>query len=202
MNDSGADVVYGVQNVRRGGFLERVSGYLFYQAINLLSVHQVPRSLVTVRLMTRRYVRALTAHDDRELFLAGLWTMTGFAQLPVTIVKGDKGSSTYTFRKKIANLVRAVTSFSAKPLVYVFHLGTLILLLSGAAAASIVVRWMLGGRGLAGWPSLIVAVWLFGGVSIFFIGILGVYLARLFLETKEWPLVVVREVRARAGDGR
>jgi putative glycosyltransferase len=152
--------------------------------------------------MTRRYVRALTAHDDRELFLAGLWTMTGFAQLPVTIVKGDKGSSTYTFRKKIANLVRAVTSFSAKPLVYVFHLGTLILLLSGAAAASIVVRWMLGGRGLAGWPSLIVAVWLFGGVSIFFIGILGVYLARLFLETKEWPLVVVREVRARAGDGR
>jgi putative glycosyltransferase len=182
--------------------LERVSGNLFYLAINLLSVHPIPRNLVTVRLMTRRYVRALTAHHDRELFLAGLWTMTGFSQLPVTIVKGDKRSSTYTFRRKIANFVRAVTSLSAKPLVHVFHLGTAILILSGAAAASIVIRWMLGGRALAGWPSLIVAVWFLGGVSIFFIGILGIYLARLFLEAKEWPPVIVREVRERAGDGR
>lgn len=196
MNTSGADVVYGVQGARRGGWLEKVSGELFYRLMNRLSTHRVPRNLVTVRLMTRRYVRALTAHADRELWLAGLWASTGFVQVPVVIVKGDKGISTYTFRRKVANLVLAVTSFSAKPLIYVFYLGGVILLLSVCGAVTIVLRWASGAAALAGWPSLIVTVWLFGGVGVFLVGLLGIYLAKVFVETKAWPRVIVREVHS------
>ncbi len=200
LDTSGADVVYGVQGARRGGWLEQVSGEFFYRMMNALSTHRVPRNLVTVRLMSRRYVRALVAHGDRELWLAGLWASTGFAQIPVAIVKGDKGSTTYNFRRKVANLVLAVTAFSAKPLVYVFYLGGLILLLASSGAAYIVLRWILGAAALAGWPSLIVAVWLFGGVSIFLVGLLGIYLAKVFVETKVWPHVIVRSVSGGAGD--
>ena len=77
---TGADVVYGVQSQRKGGLLERVSGHLFYTVVNRLLTDQIPRNVVTVRLMTRRYVRALVQHMDREICLAGLWVITGFDQ--------------------------------------------------------------------------------------------------------------------------
>ncbi len=194
MGRTGADVVYGVQERRRGGAWERFTGWLFYSLFDLLTTCPIPRNLLTVRLMTRRYVEALLQHRDREVFLAGLWAITGFLQVPLVVRKLDKGSTTYTLRRKAAILVNSVTAFSNRPLVIIFWLGIAISLTAGAAAAYMVVRRLFFGVLLAGWPSLIVSIWLLGGLTIFCVGILGIYLSRIFTEVKDRPYTVVRRV--------
>ena len=192
MEESGADVVYGVQSIRRGSAFERFSGFIFYTLFNLLSTHPIPRNLLTVRLMTRRYVDGLLLHRERETIIAGLWEATGFHQEPITVEKSARGGTNYNMRRKLAVLVDAVTSFSAKPLIVSFYLGIAIVSLSGAAAASLVVRVVLFGALLEGWASLIISIWLLGGMILFSLGMIGIYLSRIFMETKGRPNVIVR----------
>ncbi len=120
------DVVYGVQECRKGSLFERKSGELFYKLFNALTDFDLPVNIVTTRLMTRRYVDALVQHQDREVFLAGLWHITGFTQTSLIVKKHCTSQTTYNLRKKISILVNSVTSFSNKPLVAIFYTGILI----------------------------------------------------------------------------
>jgi len=192
MRETEVDVVYGVQEKRKGGWFERISGSFFYALFNFFSDHPVPKNAVTARLMSRRYVSALTEHRDREVFLAGLWAMTGFEQVPLTVRKTHKGVSTYDLSRKVAVFVNSITSFSSKPLVYVFYLGMVISFLSSVAAAWLIVRRLFFNVMLMGWPSLIVSIWLLGGLAIFSVGIVGIYLSKVFMEVKDRPYTVIR----------
>lgn len=189
-----ADVVFGVRDRREGAMFERWSGSLFYRVFNLLSPQPVVPEQLVARLMTRRYVQALVAHRDREIYLGGLCALAGFAQVPLAVHKSSKGKTTYTLPRRIAAFVNAVTSFSAKPLVYVFYLGCFILAGSALAAVTLVVRRLFFGVLFPGWPSLIVAVCFFGGLTVFCLGLIGIYLAKVFAEVKERPYTVVRDV--------
>jgi putative glycosyltransferase len=200
MARSKADVVYGVQAERRGGIVERVSGWMFFKVFNLLSTSPIPRNLITVRLMTRRYVDALLRHGERETMIAGLWALTGFDQVPLTVTKHSRATSTYGWGHKAAILVNSITSFSDRPLVFIFYLGTAIVLLAGAAAGYLVVRRLFFGTLLAGWASLMVSIWLLGGLTLFSLGIIGIYLSKVFLETKQRPYTIVRAIHDRAAD--
>lgn len=82
MEEKQCDVVYGVQQQRKGGWFERVSGQCFWSLFNTLSDISLPANIVTARLMTRRYVEALLQHQEREVFMAGLWHITGMTKLP------------------------------------------------------------------------------------------------------------------------
>jgi len=192
--DSKVDVVYGLQTTRKGGLWERVSGALFYKSLAVLSSAAVPQNLVTARLMTARYVRSLVEHRDREIFLAGLWQITGYAQLSLPIVKHCKGNSSYTLVQKFAILVNAITSFSNRPLVMVFYLGLIILVVSGGAALYLIVDRIFFRRLLSGWPSLIVSVWLLGGLTLFCLGLIGIYISKIYMETKDRPYTIVRDI--------
>jgi putative glycosyltransferase len=194
MERTGADVVYGVQNWRKGGWFEKVSGRVFYTVFNWLSPVRVPRDVLTARLMTRRYVDSLVAHRDREVFLLGLWTITGFAQVPFVARKVSKARTSYDFARRVSLLVNSVTSFSNRPLVYIFYLGLLISVAASVAGAVLIVRRVFNGVFLAGWPSLIVSVWLLGGMTILSLGVIGIYLSKIFSETKDRPYTVVRAI--------
>ncbi len=191
MDAKGADVVFGVQERRKGGWFERLSGDVFYRVFRWLSDCPVPANLITARLMTRPYVRALLRHRDREVFLAGLWAITGFRQVPVFVAKASKGSSSYNVARKTAMVVNAITSFSQRPLLAIFQLGCLILVISGSAGLNLLVRRIFFQEYLAGWPSLIISIWFLGGLTIFSLGIMAIYLAKVFSETKRRPYTIV-----------
>ena len=197
LKEAAADAAFGVQSVRAGSAFRRTSSYAFYRIFNLLSPQAVVPDQVISRLMTRRYVAALVAHRDRELYLGGLCALAGFKQVPVPVKKLDKGSTSYTLGRRIAAFVNAVTSFSAKPLVYVFYLGCFILAASAIAATALVIRRLFFGVMFPGWPSLIVAVCFFGGLTVFCLGLIGIYVAKIFSEVKERPYTIVREVYER-----
>ncbi len=194
MRDTKADVVYGVQERRKGGILERWGGEVFFRLFNLLTDDPLPMNLTTVRLMTRRYVDALLAHQERSMIIGALWVITGFAQVAVPVRKTARKRGSYTLLRRIEVFVDAVTSFSDRPLKLIFYLGFVVFLVSSLAATYLVVRRVFFGVLLAGWPSLIVSLWLLGGATLFSVGVVGIYLQKVFIETKQRPYTIVRAV--------
>jgi putative glycosyltransferase len=194
------DVVYGVQEQRRGQTFERLSGQWFYRLFRALTGMALPENVVTARLMSRRYVAALLQHDEREVFMAGLWHITGFEQFPKTIKKHCTSATTYTFRRKMSLLVNSVTSFSNAPLVSIFYIGVAISLAAGAYTAYLIIQWFFFATPLSGWTSVMASIWLLGGLVISFIGVIGIYLSKIFSETKRRPYTIVRQVYGKQDD--
>lgn len=188
------DVVYGVQDVRKGERLDRLVGQFFYTVFNWLSTHPLPPELCMVRLMTRRYVDALVAHEEREVLIGGLWLITGFAQIPILVSKQWKGSTTYNLGRKLGLLINGVTSFSSKPLLLIFYLGCIVSMLAVVAALYLIVRSVFFGGFLVGWGSVMVSIMLLGGLNMLSLGIVGVYLTKIFIETKQRPYTIVRDL--------
>jgi putative glycosyltransferase len=189
---SGADVVYGVQGRRKGDWLERTAGQLAYGIFNRMLTHQIPANLVTARLMTARYVKALVSHQEREICLSGLWVITGFEQRPLTVQKGSRPNSSYTTRMRLSAFANAITSFSNRPLVYIFQIGMAVMALSVVAGVVLLYRSLYGKIGVPGWASIMVSIWFLGGLIIFCVGVIGMYLAKIFTEIKQRPYTIVR----------
>ncbi|MGD0770177.1 MAG: glycosyltransferase family 2 protein [Tepidisphaeraceae bacterium] len=197
MKRAPADVIFGQQETRRGGFFERFSGACFYWILKVLSNYPLPSNVLTARLMTRRYVRSLVQHRDQEVFILGLWSITGFEQRAIKAEKSSKGRSTYTLARKLALTANAITSFSNKPLIYIAYLGISISVVAIVCAAYLVFRRIFFGDYLEGWPSLIVSIWLLGGLTILCLGVIAIYLSRIFTETKRRPYTIVRQIHRR-----
>ncbi|MGO4303083.1 glycosyltransferase family 2 protein [Cupriavidus sp. RAF12] len=194
METESCDVVYGVQETRKGGAIERVTGMLFYRLFRLLTGIRQPNNIVTARLMTRRYVNALLLHRERELNIGGLWVITGFAQRQHVVKKHSTSPTTYSFSRKFSHLINAVTSFSSLPLVFTFYSGLVISLTAMAYIAFLLFRYFFVASPPDGYTSIIASIWLFSGLIIFFMGIQGIYIAKVFFEVKRRPYSIVRDV--------
>lgn len=193
------DVVYGVQGARKGGRFERWSGAVYYRLINAVSTIDMPRNMVTARLMTRRYVDALLRHEEREFEIGGLWALTGFVQRPAVVVKRSNAVSTYTLRHRMAIVIDATTAFSTAPLTAVFCVGLATFVV--ALAMIVVIGWrsLFDARPVDGWQPLLASVWFFGSLILASIGLVGLYLAKVLSEVKRRPYTIVRAVHGRRG---
>lgn len=194
MDRLGSDVVYGVQEQRKGGVFERWSGSLFYRLFNMLSEVKIPANIIVARLMSRRYLDALLRYRETELFMAGVWHAVGFEQSPYIVRKSSSGETTYTLKRKIAMLVNSVTSFSDMPLRLIFLTGAVISAVSAIAAVLLVLQKAILQGSMNGWTSLMLSLWLLGGLIISFLGLIGIYLSKIFSEIKQRPLTIVRHV--------
>lgn len=192
LRSSGADTVYGVQEVRKGGPLERLSGGTFFRIFNHLLTHPIPANVTTARLMTHRFVQALVSHQEREVSLAGLCVLTGFEQRPHVVRKGSRPGTSYTMRKRLSVFVNAITSLSNRPLVYIFQIGMGVMALSLVAGVVLLYESLHGRVGVPGWASVMVSIWFLGGLIIFCVGVIGMYLSKIFLEVKHRPYTIVR----------
>jgi putative glycosyltransferase len=188
------DVVYGVQKQRDKGAVDTFLGGIYYRLFNLFSDISIPRNLTTTRLMTHDYVDALLEHDEVDVLLAGLWANTGFNQAAIEVEKRFKGNSTYNLSRQLNIVVRSVTSFSAKPLVYIFYLGLLISLMAFVAILWFIYRKIFHHVGVGGWTSLFVSIWFIGGLLTLSIGVVGIYIERIFRQVKQRPRTIIKKI--------
>ena len=188
-----ADVVFGQQTYRKGRAGERLTGTIFYTLFNLLSATKLPVNFVTTRLMNRAYVDALMQYRERELFLGGVFVLAGFKQVSVSVKKGARENTTYTLGRRIALFVNALTSFSNRPLEIVFAVGSFVTLVAFCAVCLIFYRG-LRGETLVGWASVMVTIWLFGGLTMLALGLIGIYVGKVLMEVKQRPLYSIRAV--------
>ncbi len=194
MEAESADCTFGVQEHRRGNWWERFSGNLFYRLFNFLTGFQFPRNVVTARLMTRRFVQSLLEHRERELSIGGLYYITGYNQVPLPIKKHNTSETTYHIWRKLSVFVNSIVSFSSKPLIYVFFSGIAVSFFAFAYVIYTLILSIFFASPPTGWTSLMISVWVLGGLIISSIGVVGIYISKIYEESKQRPYSIVEGV--------
>lgn len=194
MERKNSDVVYGTQIQRKGNWFERWSGEIIYTIYNWLVNIDHPKNIVTARLMSRRYVDSLLQHREREMVISCLWVITGYDQVAFPVSKISYSKTTYSISNKIKHAVNAITSFSEVPLRMIFYVGIVIFISSLLYAAFLMFNRVFLSHPVDGWTSVMISIWLLGGMVISFIGIIGIYLSKIFVEAKMRPYYIVRRV--------
>lgn len=197
LGEQNSDVVYGVQQQRAGSWFRKATGWLHYTLLDWLSEHPVPRNVCTLRLMKRGYVDALVQCGERDMVISGLWQYIGFRQTPHVIQRQQKEESNYTLLKKVRMMVSTLTAFSTAPLRMIFFMGSAILGVAAVWIGYLVLTRLFFGVPPDGYTSLMVSVWFLGGLILFSIGIVAIYLSTVIRETKRRPYTVIRSVYAR-----
>ncbi|WP_297514999.1 glycosyltransferase family 2 protein [uncultured Caulobacter sp.] len=194
--EKGADVAYGVRIDRSAdSFLKRLTAQGFYRAFNRLSEVDLPYNAGDFRLMDRRVVDVIRQLPERNRFMKGLFAWVGFRQEPVPYARPERaaGSSSWRYWKLWNFALDGITSFSGAPIRVWSYIGLIAGLLAVAFAASIIVRTLLWGRDVPGYPSLMVVILMSFGLQMLAIGSLGEYVARIYQEVKGRPLYVVMD---------
>jgi putative glycosyltransferase len=189
------DVAFGVQGKRRGRVFERVSGAIFYKIMNALGEVKIPKNLLTARLMSRHYTQSLIRYQEREMEFDVLAELVGFRKKGVVVQKSATSPTSYSMLKKFSLFVNAITSSTNRPLWLIFYLGLAITLTSSAYIVWLFVnRFVYGMEVVEGWTSIMVSIFLIGGLNMFVLGIIGIYLSKIFIESKQRPYTVIRKI--------
>ncbi len=193
----GADVVYGVRSSRSAdSWFKRCTARAFYRGMQALGVEMV-FDHADYRLLSRRAVEALRGYRESELFLRGIIPRLGYRTAMVAYERHSRvaGESKYPLLKMLAFALKGVTSFSAAPLRAITLLGLAVSLLSFVGGAWVLVAALVGGLVVPGWASTLLPIFLLGGVQLLSLGVIGEYVAKIHIETKQRPRFVV-ETRA------
>jgi len=163
-----------------------------------MSSVNIPHNPMTCRLMKRKYVDALLGVGDRVLYLAGVFAWAGFKQTALPLTKTPRkiaSASTYNLSRKLLQVVDSFSSFSVAPLTFIFLSGIVIWLGSIVFGVFLLAEKLINpGQVLSGFTSLMLSIWFLSGFIIVTLGIIGLYLAKIFQEVKRRPLFIVKDV--------
>ena len=191
----GNDVVYGVRSARKTDtFFKKFTAQGFYKIMQAMGV-EIVYNHADYRLMSRRALEGLAQFKEVNLFLRGIVPLIGYRSDVVTYERHERfaGESKYPLRKMLAFATDGITSFSIKPIRLITTFGILIFGISLLMLLySLVVHFM--GKTVAGWTSMIISIWAIGGLQLLAIGIVGEYIGKIYLETKERPKYIIETV--------
>ena len=192
--NEGYDVVYGVRSSRKKDtFFKRTTAQGFYKLMKAMGVETVYNH-ADYRLMSRRALDGLAEFKEVNLFLRGMVPLVGFRHATVTYERGERfaGESKYPLKKMLAFAFEGITSLSIKPIRLICTLGVLIFCVSiGMLIYSLIRHFM--GHTIAGWASLAVSIWALGGIQLLAIGVIGEYIGKIYLESKQRPRFLISD---------
>lgn len=164
----------------------------FYKLLNLLSDVEIKEGTADFRLLSKKVVNVIREMNEKEPFLRGMVPWVGFKQvyIPYTAEPRFAGESKYTVRKMLQLAITGVTAFSVKPLYFAVFLGFGFSFLS-LLYIPYVIYSFLNGSEISGWASLIMTIVFFGGLQLIILGIIGIYIGKIFKQTKERPSYIV-----------
>lgn len=195
--ETGYDVVYGKRISRRGeSWLKKLSAYLFYRFINFMSDTDLPRDTGDFRVMSRRVVDGLSGMRERHRYIRGMVPWLGFASFGFEYHREERfaGETKYPLRKIIKFGLEAVLSFSTAPLTMAVRLGAFVMFLGFLIGVWIVGLKIFTSVVVPGFASIVSLIIIFNGLQILLIGLVGLYVSRIFEETKGRPLYIVSTV--------
>ena len=192
----GAKVINTLRQETRGaGVFKNISAGLFYWLINKIARINLPVSGADYRLLDRKVVDVLKSFKERSRFLRGLISWVGFKQefIPYQAAERSAGKTKYSLARMLAFAIDGIISFSSFPLRLATYLGLVAASFSFLYILYAVYIRFFTQQAIAGWASVLVAVLFIGGIQLIFLGIIGEYISRVFEETKERPLYIVRK---------
>lgn len=187
-----------VYTIRRpaadAGFFKRTTSRLFYRVINRMSETPIPADAADFRLMDRQVVDALDALPETTLFWRGLVQWVGYDRTAITFDPDVRhaGASKYDLGRMLRLGVDGVLSMSAMPLRFALYLGVLLSIVGFAYAAYILLAYVVSGQAIRGWSSLMVAVLVLGGMQLWVLGVIGIYIGKVYQEIKRRPRYLIK----------
>ncbi len=192
----GCEVVFGVRRDRSSdSFAKRASAGVYYRLHNWLSHDKIPEHAGDFRLLDRKVVDVICALPERNRFMKGLYSWSGFRQGAVEYnrVEREIGQTKFKYWKLWSLALDGITSSSTAPLRIWSYLGGIVALIAFLYAAVIIMKAVFWGIDVPGYASLIVVILLLGGLQLLSLGILGEYVGRILIETKARPVYVVQD---------
>jgi glycosyltransferase involved in cell wall biosynthesis len=192
----GNDIVYTIREstMDEATLMKRVTSAFFYRLFKFFGHIDLPANAADFRLLDRRVVLAFRSIRERTRFLRGLTSWVGYrsAAIHFSAAKRTVGSTKYSFRKMLSFAVDGIVSFSTTPLYLSIYAGFLIATLGFVYSIWVVYQKVIVKSVVQGWASLIILVCLIGGIQLIVLGVIGIYLGRVFDEVKQRPLYIVR----------
>lgn len=191
----GFDVVFAERETRQDGWLKRNSSRLFIALLNYLSGADYDYRTANFGIYSRAVINAVRSMGDRSRFFPVMVRWTGFRKtsIPVQHDARGNGGSSYTLRKLLRLALDIMLSYSDKPLRLVATLGIIVSLIALVMTGFSLYRYLHGDVNVAGYTSLIASMWLLAGVILFCMGIIGLYVGRVFENVKSRPIFIVRD---------
>lgn len=191
--EQGYEVVYSIRTEQEQlPFFKKISSALFYKLLSKLSNIELENGSADFRLLDKKVTNQLKQITENDIFLRGLVKWMGFKQVAVSYKAGTRysGNSKYSYKKMMLLALQGITSFSTKPLYIAIYIGFAFSLLSLLYIPYAIYSYWLG-HVVSGWASLIVTVTFLGGLQLIILGIIGLYLGKLFMQSKGRPLYIV-----------
>ncbi len=193
--EEGTDIVYTIRKEQTDlSLLKRKTSAIFYDIINNMSDIELEQGTAVFRLMDRKVVDAFKQIREHDLFIRGLVKWMGFSQSGVAYYPAARlsGESKYTIKKMVRFALQGITSFSTKPLYMAAYLGFSFAFLSVLYIPYIIYSFY-EGHTVSGWASIVAAIAFFGGLQLMILGIIGLYLGKLFMQSKSRPHYLIKE---------
>ncbi|GBG95723.1 glycosyl transferase [Ligilactobacillus salitolerans] len=190
----GFDVVYGVRNSRKTDTaFKRKTALTYYKLMGKIGVNLVPDS-ADYRLLSKRATSTLLQYKERNLFLRGMVPLVGYRSTKVYYARKERfaGKSKYPLKKMLNFAFDGITSFSVAPIHMIMNLGIMVVIVCLAMMIYTLVRKMMGDV-ITGWSSIMISIWLIGGVQLISISVIGEYVGKIFSEVKQRPRYVIEE---------
>jgi dolichol-phosphate mannosyltransferase len=193
--EEGYDIVYTRREEdKKLSYFKKKTSKKFYNVINHLSEIKFEPGTADFRLMDQRVVEAFRNFNENELFIRGLISWLGFKQFAIDYCPAERfsGSSKYTLKKMISFAIQGITSFSIRPLYAAIYLGIGSSFFAFLFYAWYVLHSLYYGHVISGWASVISTVVFFGGLNLIVLGIIGMYIGKLFIQSKNRPNYLIR----------
>ena len=192
--EDGYEIVYSVRRDSDSltGF-KRNTSKIFYSIINSMSDINLEAGTADFRLLDKKVVSVFSNFSESDPFIRGLIKWLGFKQYAIEYTPGDRysGKSHYTFKRMMGLALQGITSFSIKPLHTAVYLGFLFSVLSLLYIPYVIYSFY-SGTEIHGWASMIMTVVFFGGLQLIILGIIGIYIGKLFIQAKQRPNYIIR----------
>jgi len=189
-----ADIVYAIQSKRKGNWVERVFGTVFYKVFNKLTDLSIPANAMVARLMSRRFVHSLKSYPESTDYLPGLFAYSGFIQTTLEFDKSSKDKTSYTLRRRFTLATNAIIRFSDVPLKFILFMGVIILGVSMIAAIGFLVKALSQEVSVDSLYIILVVILGMGGLILSALGIVGLYVIHIFKDVKTRPNVIIESV--------
>jgi glycosyltransferase involved in cell wall biosynthesis len=200
--ENGAEVVLAKRiNRNLDSFSKRTSASFFYKVHNLLSSLKIPENVGDFRLISRPVVEALKQLPERQRFMKGLFAWVGFKAVTIeyTRLARQEGETKFSAWKLWNFALEGITSFSLIPLKIWTYIGGFGALFAFFYASFIILRTAIYGVDIPGYASLLVVILFFGSIQLISLGVLGEYIGRIYFETKNRPLYLIRKIHSTDG---
>jgi len=193
----GFDIVVGKRNNRKDNILKKLSSKLFYIVFNYLTNQKLDNTVANFGIYSRRVIEEIKKFKEKDRSFGLLAVLVGFKRTEINVVHGkrDKGKSSYNLNKRMNMAIDHILSHSVKPLMIGIKIGFIISIFSTIYIIKLVILYLLYGNKVDGWTSLSVSIFFLSGLIIAIVGIVGLYIGKIYDEVKNRPLYIIDEIK-------